>query len=326
MVYQNLDKLAKEAARPITTLVSIEDTIDQALAKLIEKNIDPKISYFYVADSKNRLLGVVSTRKLLLKERTTKIAEIMDTNLITLGEDQTLKEALELFYNYRLLAFPVVDAENRLLGIVDIDMYVEEPYEITYNKQRSDLFQLIGFSLEEEKRSSVLKSYLMRMPWLGCVLAGGLFCFSIAYFYQAVLLKMLFVAMFLPLVLMLSKSVAIQSMTSTIQYLKRPKAGFWRALGGGFKELRVAFLIALTSALIVFGAAYWFEALWLASSVIGLGVLVTVFFSALFGLLLPYCVSKSRLDLRLASGPVVLMLSDVLTVLLYLSVASLMLA
>ena len=322
MSYQNLDKLAKEVVKPINTVVNVRDTIDQALTKLIEKNIDPKISYFYVVDDQNQLLGVVSTRKLLLKDRTTKIADIMDTNLITLEEDQTLRESLELFYNFRLLAFPVIDNKGKLLGIVDIDMYVEEPCEVTNNKQRWDVFQLIGYSLEDERRGTILKRYFMRLPWLICSLIGGLFCAWIANLNKEVLSKMLMLAMFLPLILALSEAVSIQSMTSAIHYLKRPKINFRVSWARGMRELRVVFLVGLTAGSIVALSSLLLEKNYISMIVIGCSIVIATLFSAAFGMLFPFFISKSKLDFKIASGPMVLMLADIFTVVLYLGFAS----
>lgn len=322
MTYQNLDKLAKEVVKPINTVVNVRDTIDQALTKLIEKNIDPKISYFYVVDDDDQLLGVVSTRKLLLKERTTKISDIMDTNLVTLDEDQNLREALELFYNFRLLAFPVIDGKGKLLGIVDIDMYVEEPCEVTNNKQKWDVFQVIGYSLEDERRGTVLKSYFMRLPWLFCSLIGGLFCAWIANLNKEVLSKMLMLAMFLPLILALSEAISIQSMTSAIHYLKRPKINFRVSFKRGIRELRVVFLVGLTAGLFVSLSSLLFETGYLPTIAIGFSIIIATLFSAAFGMLFPFLMSRGKLDFKVASGPVVLMLADIFTVILYLGLAS----
>lgn len=322
MGYQNLDKLAKEVVKPITTVVNVNDTIDQSLTKLIEKNIDPKISYFYVVDKDGHLLGVVSTRKLLLKERTTKISEIMDTNLVTLDENQSLRDALELFYNFRLLAFPVIDRSGKLLGIVDIDMYVEEPYEVNNSKQKWDLFQFIGYSLEDEKRGSVLKSYFMRLPWLICSLAGGLFCAWVANLNQAVLSQVLMLAMFLPLILALSEAVSIQSMTSAIHYLRRPKIRFRSSLFRGLRELRVVFLVGCTAGLVVALSSLLFHKGYLPAIIIGGSIVIATLFSSFFGMFFPFLMGKSKLDFKVASGPVVLMLSDILTVILYLGFAT----
>ncbi len=323
MVYKNLDKKIKEVVKPINTVINVNDTIDQALIKLIEKNIDPKISYFYVIDNENHLLGVVSTRKLLLKDRTTEIADLMDTNLITLEEDQTLKEALELFYNFRLLAFPVVDNEGRLLGIIDIDIYVEEPCELTSSKQKWDVFQLIGYSLEDERRGSIFKRYFMRLPWLFCSLIGGLFCAWIANLHRAVLSQVLMLAMFLPLILALSEAISIQSMTSAIHYLKRPRINLKIAFARGFKELKVVFLVGITAGIAVaFSSLFFKGGGFLPTLAIGLSIIVSVLFSSAFGMLFPLAMSKSKLDFKVASGPLVLMMADIFTVILYLGFAS----
>lgn len=316
-----LSQNLKEVIKPIETLLYENDTISDALKKLQEKHLDPKIAYFYVIDEEKRLKGTISTRKLLLSPSNLKLREIMNTSVIKLNENQTLKDSMESFANHNLLAFPVTDNENRLLGVIDVDLYTEESFDIFDAKRRADIFQLIGLSLEEEKKNSAWKNYTLRMPWIFCSIVGGLICAIISRMNEIVLSKTLVLVMFIPLVLSLSESTSIQSMTHTIQDIK--KSVSWKNMfKKAIKECQLVSLIATSSGLIV----GLFSLLWkegaIPSLIIGLGITLSVSISSIFGLFFPVILHKMKLDPKIASGPVVLALADILTTTLYLWLAT----
>lgn len=322
MTSHNLSKTLKEAVKNTQIVLLSLDTVDVALKKLQQKHIDPRIIYFYVVDQENKLVGVIPTRKLLLCSGDLKIAEVMETSVIKLYDDQTLQDAMHSFANYNLLAIPVVDKEGRLIGVVDVDMYIEESFDIADARHRSDIFQLIGLSLEDEKGGSIKRNYRLRMPWIFCSMFGGIMCAIISRINENVLGKALVLAMFIPLVLTLSESVSMQSMTQALQFIRRPKFPFKVLLKKAIKEYQIIGLIGLSSGLIVgMVSLFWKEGA-LPSLVIGLGIILSVSVSGCFGLFFPILLHKIKLDPKVASGPVVLMLADILTTGVYLGLAS----
>ena len=308
--------------KPVQSVLLMTDTVSSALYRLQKKRLDLTIIYFYVVDEENRLMGVVPTRKLLLCDPEVKICDILESSVIKLKENESLQEALQSFSTYNLLALPVVSEDNRLLGVVDVDMYMEESLDIADTRRRADIFQLIGLSLEEERSSSILMNYRLRMPWILCSMFGGIICAIISRIHEAVLSKMLVLAMFIPLVLTLSESVSMQSMTHALQYIKTPRFSLFECFKRAFKEWRVVALVALTSGGIVGGLSLFWKDGGMVSFVIGIGIVLSVIISSSFGILFPILLHKTRLDPKVASGPVVLMLADVLTTVLYLSLAS----
>ena len=322
MVNANLQKCVKDLAQPLRTTLYEKDTVAEALVILRGKNIDHKVIYFYVVDVNNRLVGVVSTRKLLLAHPQKSLEEIMDRAVIRLQEHQTLKEAMEIFARHSLLALPVVDHDNKILGLVDIEMYIEESFDVADAQHRSDVFQFIGVTLEDEKHISPIRDYRYRMPWIFCNLVGGLSCAVIGFFHALVLDKVVVLAMFIPLVLTLSESVSMQSMTHSLQFLRRPRLSRRFAFLRILWEWRVLILIALTCGFSVgLVSLLWHEGS-LSSLVIGLSILLSVFVSATIGFSVPLLLHRFRLDPKVASGPIVLMLADILTTFFYLSLAS----
>jgi len=273
-------------------------------------------------DSDNHLIGVISTRKLLLWDGQHKVADVMEKPPIFLKENQTLQDAMQLFSARGLLAFPVVDEDNHLLGIVDVGMYIEEKFDIADARHRSDVFQIIGLTLEEEKKSSVMRDYRLRMPWIFCNLVGGLICAIISQVHEKVLSKTIILAMFIPLVLTLSESVSMQAMTHSLHFLRRPKFRFIHLLKKAWMEWKTTSLMAVSSGIIVgIASLFWGDGI-MPSITICFGIVFSVILSALFGISFPILLHKFRLDPKVASGPVVLMLADVLTTAFYLSLAT----
>jgi magnesium transporter len=108
------------------TRLSAGQTVGQALDWLRRHPPPGRIIYFYVVDDDNRLQGVVPTRRLVLSAPETPLADIMVRNVITLPAEATVLEACEFFIQHRLLAYPVVDEQRRLLGVVDVEFYTRE--------------------------------------------------------------------------------------------------------------------------------------------------------------------------------------------------------
>jgi len=312
----------KDYVHPAALVVQEDDTMGQVLEELRKKKYEGKIVYFYAVDVEKHLLGIVSTRALLLSDVTAKVKEVMETSIISLTEDQTLEQAMETLALHRLLALPVVDEEKRLKGVIDVQMYLEDNVDIFKAQRSQDLFQMVGVSLEESVYKSPSKSYMRRMPWILCNMFGGLACAVISQMFHLVLGKVLILAMFIPLVLSLSESISMQSMTQSLQLLKKQSISWKKMLVRALLEFRVAGLMSLTSGVLVGVLSLFWDSGFAASAVICLGIMISVIVSAVVGALIPLFLHLKKLDPKVASGPVVLTLADVTTTALYLSLAS----
>ena len=318
----HLKKLLVDVVQPVSSVVFVHQTIEEAIAYLRLKHVEHKIVYVYVIDENQKLLGVVSTRKLLLEEPHVLILNIMETDITHLFADQTLEEAMETFARSSLLALPVVDKEEKLLGVIDVEMYIEESFDIANARHRSDIFQIIGLSLEDEVKSSAWGDYRLRMPWILCNMMGGIVCAIISHFHEVVLSKALLLAMFIPLVLTLSESISMQSMTHSLQFLRRPRISWKGSFFRLMREWQTVALMALSSGVFVGIISLLWKDGMIPSATIGFGIMLSIFISASCGILFPIILHKTKLDPKVASGPVVLMLADVLTTGIYLTLAN----
>lgn len=315
-------KSARDYAVAVETVIPVESTVEEALAQLRAKHIQQKIIYFYVVDERHKLKGVVSTRQLLLSEPNVRIEELMQDAVIKVRFDQTLQQVMELFSKHSLLALPVIDQEERLLGAIDVQALTNESIDVGDLRSRSDLFQIIGLTLEDGRKIPIIHSYRKRMPWILCNVLSGVICAIISHCYEAVLGKYLLLAFFIPLVLTLSESTSMQSMTQSLLFLRRPRFLWKVAFTRGLREWQLMVWIALSLACLVGGLSLLWEGGVLASFAIGVGIFVGISFSVLFGIGLPVLLHRFKLDPKVASGPVVLMIADMITTAFYLGFAT----
>lgn len=322
MTEKDLTRPLRDFIAPVRTTIHIEHTVEEALRYLRDKHITDEIIYIYVVNAERKLIGVVATRRLLLADPMDPITELMSNNLISLRGDQTLQEAMEFLETHHLLALPVVDGKGHLLGVIDVGLYLEEKVDIASARRRSDIFQMIGMYIEEGKRPSPWKGYRSRMPWVFCNMFGGFACAIISRVFEIVLAKVLILAMFIPLVLTLSESISMQSMTQSMQLIKKSHRTWRYTLGCLIREWQVVALLAVTSGIIVGAVSLlWGDGV-APGFVIMFGIMASVYITSTIGSIAPLLIHARRWDPRVAAGPVVLMFADVLTTLFYLSLGA----
>jgi len=316
------DPLARHM-QPEFTALRADQTVGEALAKLRGTQLAEKIVYFYVVDADSKLVGVVPTRRLLASELSTRIESLMNTLVVAAPRTATVLHACELFDRYRYLAFPVVDDEQRLVGVIDISLFADELTDLAQKRARDNVFQLIGVHLALGQKVNPFQGYARRFPWLIANLIGGLLCAFVAALHEAFLDQVIVLALFIPIVLALAESVSIQSTTLTLQRLhaSRP-GGLATSLGN---ELLTALLMGASAGTAVGVVAYVWKKEAAVSLVIGATITLAILTSCFMGLALPTLVHRLKADPKIAAGPIVLAAVDVATLLTYFNLAALVL-
>lgn len=306
--------------RHITVLWQ-DEIVEQALARLRAQPPTGRILYFYVVDRDQRLVGVVPTRRLLLSTAATRIADIMVRNLVAIPETATVMDACEMFTLHKFLALPVVDEQRKLRGVVDIELYTEEIHDLAERTGFDDLFQLVGVHASQARQGSPLFAFRNRFPWLWANILGGVLAAFLSGAFQFVLDQLLVLALFIPVVLSLSESVAIQSVSLTIQALHGRQLSWREHLGTLRRELVVGLLLGVGSGAAV-GLVAW---VWQGNPHIGVAIAsaiaCSVAASAVIGLAMPLGVHLLRADPRVAAGPIALVGADLVTLLVYFNLA-----
>lgn len=307
-------------------------TVEEALAHMREKPPPGRIIYFYVVDESQKLLGVVPTRRLLLAALDARVKEIMIAGVIAIPAAATLLDACEFFTMHRLLAFPVVDAERKLVGVIDIEAYAEELAETgdgnaepVARRPHDEVFQLIGVRLTQSQQARPLVAFRGRFPWLLCNVAGGtLAAILIEVYHPELNWKAAVLALFIPVVLALAESVAIQSVTLALDAF-RDDSPSW---GGLFRRLRpelsTGALLGLATGLMVAAiAGIWQKMALLFFIVLG-GIAIGVTCAAIIGLAVPHVLRLMKRDPQVAAGPIALTCADMIALLAYFNLARLL--
>ncbi len=306
-----------EAVRLLET-----ETVAQAMRRLRGEPIGERIVYFYVTAPDGKLVGVVPTRRLLLSVPEAIIRDIMVHPAVSIREDDTFGHALEIINSRRLLALPVVDAVGRLSGVLDPSAFTRGLLDLERRETADEFFQIVGLRIEEERRRSALGVFGKRFPWLLLNVASGLAAAWISGLFDQTLKAVVAVAFFIPLILTLAESVAMQTVAISLMAVRAPSGGRGAERHRVFREMRVGLLLGLTS-----GAVVGLIALgWLRLPHLALIIAAAVFaaggIGASLGYVVPLAVRRLHLDPKIASGPAVLALTDIATIFCYLQLAS----
>lgn len=317
------EPVAQHARQDFTTL-NPDWTVTEALDHMRRFPPPGRIIYFYVVDEQRRLLGVVPTRRLLLAQPEKLVRDVMIRDVITIPGDATVLEACEFFTMHRLLAFPVVDSNRCLVGVVDIEFYTEElaETESAPSNDRQDLFQLIGVRLTRAQQTRPFRAFRGRFPWLLCNVGGGALAAFLAGIYEDELnWNRAVLALFIPVVLALAESVAIQSVTLALDAL-RGTSPTWRELARRlrFEGITGLLLGAATGCLVAAIAISW-QRIPILFGIVGGGIGIGVTCAALAGIAVPFILRLLKRDPQLAAGPIALACADVFTLLAYFNLA-----
>jgi magnesium transporter len=263
----------------------------------------------------------VPTRRLLLGAPQTPVADIMVKEVVAIPHQASVLDACEFFILHKLLAFPVVDDDRRLIGLVDVDLYTEELSDIDRREGSDDLFQLIGVHLTEAQQSHPLLSFRQRFPWLLCNIAGGILAALLSGVFRAELERAVALALFIPVVLALAESVSIQSVSLALQTL-HGRTPTWRELPSkAGRELVTGLLLGAACAVLVGAVALvWLGQPRVALCILG-GIGGGVAAAAAMGLTMPYVLRLLQRDPQVAAGPVALACADMVTLLVYFNLA-----
>lgn len=300
-------------------------TTGEAIECLRGQALRDKILYFYVTDSDGRLTGVLPARRLLTDPADTRVADVVIRRVVAIPTRATLLEACEFFVLHKFLAFPVVDEDRKIVGIVDVNVFTEEVLDIAEREQMSDLFQSLGFRVSEVRSASAWKSFRLRFPWLLATIAGGTVCALLSSAFAETIEQKIVLAFFITLVLGLGESVSAQSIAVTLQAMHHSKPSLAWLLQATRKEFLTALLLGGACGFVVGSiVAVWHGDVPAALS-IGASILLSMVTACLLGVLIPAGARFLRLDPRIAAGPLTLALADIGTLLFYFGLANFLL-
>jgi magnesium transporter len=324
-----------EHARKDFPLLDAEMTVGQALERIRREGVGERVIYFYAVDEEQRLVGVVPTRRLLTAPLETALREVMVQRVVAVPAKATVLDACEFFVLYKFLAFPVVDEQRRVVGVVDANLFAEEILEAgdTEDQSRSrepvpvgaELFEALGFRLEQIRGASAWRTFRFRFPWLLVTVTGGTVSAVLAGFFEATLAGNLIIAFFLTMVLGLNESVSMQTMSVTIHALRSVSVTRDWLASAFRRELTTAVLLGVSCGVVVCLIAWVWRHDLRAATVIGGSIALSLVTACAFGLAVPSLLHWWKLDPKIAAGPVTLVLADFIALAIYFTSASLVL-
>jgi magnesium transporter len=311
----NLHDPVLPLVRPVPVVLRATHTVSDAHTAIRAVPQASGSSYFYVLDDGDRLAGVVSARHLLAGKLDQRVDELMIAGVIAIPHWATVLVASEYFATRRLKAFPVIHDDGTLAGVVDVGVFSNQIISVA-RETYDEIFQLLG--VHATAMSSPWTSYRDRFPWLLSNISGGLLCAFIASRFEELLQQVVVLALFIPVVLALAESVSMQSATLTLQSLSEESLRPRRVLAALWREVRTGALLGISaSALVALAVLAWRRDA-MGALVIAGAISAAILAACVFGVLLPTIIRAGKADPRIASGPLVLASTDLVTLVAYL--------
>ena len=329
-IIESLLKHTEETAGSIMTTelvkVSIHDKPNEVIEKMRSVGRQAELIYYiYVVDDKGRLDGVLSLRDLILAPPGEETQAIMNSQIVSVTTDTDQEEVASLIQEYDLLAVPVVDANNVLVGLVTVD----DVMDVIEQEATEDFYKMGGISGEvddtsEGAETTILGMTKARLPWIIILLFMGLISANLINAFEETLAKVVQLAVFIPILTDTAGNVGTQALAVSVRRLTIDEEGegFWALF---FKELGVGMIMGLVSSLVIAAIAFVLFRSFDLSIVVGVSLLFTVSISTIVGYTVPVLFNKLNIDPAVASGPFITTINDMIALFSYFSIATLLL-
>ena len=329
----DFDASVVDHARKDFPLLDVTMTVGEALEHIRHEGVGERVIYFYAVDEQKRLVGVVPTRRLLTAPLEASLRQIMVPRVVAVPATATVLDACEFFVLYKFLAFPVVDEQRHVIGIIDANLFAEEILEAGESEDRyrsaspvgPEFFEALGFRIEQIRGASPWRIFRFRFPWLLVTVTGGTLSAVLARFFEATLARSLVLAFFLTMVLALNESVSMQSMSVTIHALRSVSVTRQWLATAFRREVTTALLLGISCGALVSAIVWLWRDDLRGAFVIGGSIMLSLVTACALGLGVPSLLHRFKLDLKIAAGPVTLALADFIALMIYFTAAWLIL-
>lgn len=300
--------------------LSPDITIKEALERLKSQAFDREtIYYVYVVDNDRKLIGFISLRDILLASSGSVISEVMHKNVISARVDEDKEIVAERLSNYDFLAIPIVDEENRLVGIVTVDDVVD----VVIEESTEDMYKYgaAGDYIDYMKSNS-FQMAKQRAIWLMILIFVGFISAWVLEFNSAHLKAVVALSFFIPLLLGAGGNAGTQSSTVVIRGLAMGNIKLDDVLAVIAKELGVGIIVGTFMGLLVCLRALWLDHDPKVGVTVGMAMVLTVSLATTLGAGLPILFKKLKLDPALMSGPFITSIVDIVSLFVYFRIAT----
>jgi len=274
--------------------------------------------YLYVIDEEDRLKGVVSLKQLILMNTKMKLKDIMNPELYKVDGFTDQEEVASVVANYNLLAVPVVDESDKLIGVVTVDDIID----IIQSEATEDIYKMAGVTQDYSIDLSVGKSLMKRIPWLYLSLFTTAFAAIVVWFFKDSIVQYPWLAVFMPVVAAIGGVVGNQTVAIMVREIVLGNLEWKSSRTILLKQLIIGIGSGLAVGVVGGAVSALICGEWMFGIIFGAAIIFNLFMAALLGTITPMILKKMRLDPALASGMIVTMLIDVLGLFCFLGLAT----
>lgn len=296
-------------------------TAEEAIHKLQGSKDTGNVFYVYVTDKDEKLVGVLSLRQLLQVSPHTRLGTMIKREVISVATDTDQEEVAKLVGRYNLLAIPVVDRDNTLVGIITVDDVVD----IIHDAATEDMLKMSGTQIEEEDvlmHSSVFQTVRHRVPWLLTNLIGSIISGSILWFFRYTIEEVVALVTFIPVIAAMGGNVGLQSSTLIIRGLATGRIELSDVKRVFMREVQIGFLIGLLCGVVVLFVAAVMHINLTLGLVVGFAMVCALVVSTSMATIMPVILKRYGVDPAVAAGPFVTTANDITGIAIYLSLAT----
>lgn len=299
-------------------------TVSEVVEKLKSyASISETINYLYVIDEDRKLLGVVSYRGLILAEPDQYIVEIMHSPVLSVPVDTDQEEVAFLIQKYNMVAIPVVEKDERLVGIVTVDEVLDiivKEAEEDFRKMNATGGKTIDFNTK-----ATVAAY-RRLPWLILLLFIGLISGTIISRFEETLAQVVALAFFMPMIAGMTGNTGTQSLAVIVRGLTTKELSKSVVLRLLARELRVGLMIGIICGVLIALIAYLWQGNLYLGFVVGSSLIATLIVGTMAGTIIPLILYKFKVDPAVASGPLITTINDILSLVIYFGIATMFLS
>jgi len=309
---------AARVMNPEFVAVKENDDIEAAIQHVRGLELEEEVYYVYVVDESEKLRGIVPLKKLLLARKGTLIKDITDEDVYSIVVDADREEAARIMKKYDLLALPVVDRREKLVGRITVDDIID----VMDEEVAEDISKMTGTIEEEWGNETTIKAAGNRLPWLITCMLGSIVTGLVIQMFEVTLAETIALVSFIPVITATGGNSGVQASTVVIRGIALGHMDFSKLRSEVIRQFKIAVGLGLVCGIVLSILADFWKNNSAVGIIVGVSIFLVVVWSNFVGVFAPMLMKKIKIDPALAAGPLITTLNDIIGVFIYLSVAA----